>query len=265
MVSPYLNPQAIDDDENALSPLPYMATLPSMAAANLERQGKLAGPASLAEVENYTRTQFATDLFAGRSDPRAIERLTQKVSAYTGLDPVLVRRMEGRVGVRTYLREVHRAEGKLGSIYDSNVTAFDPFPGAADQRTNDPILDASMAPVTGAAVDFMTNQAGWKVDARYNLLSYEVNREWDRDNGDGSVADLRRAVTVDPKMQVMIAHGMDDLSCPYFVSRLVIDQMPRFGETQRINLALFAGGHMFYSRPASAAAFRQAAAAMYAR
>ena len=263
MVSPYLNPQAIDDDQNALSPLPYMASLPSMAAANLERQGKLSGPAALIEVEAYTRGQFATDLFAGRSDPQAIERLTGKVAAYTGLDPMLVRRMEGRIGVRTYLREIHRKEGKLASVYDSNVTADDPFPGAAEQRTNDPILDASLAPVTGAAVDFITNQAGWKVDARYNLLSYDVNRDWVRDNGDGSVADLRRAVAVDPKMKVMIAHGMDDLSCPYFVSRLVIDQMPAFGTGQRINLALFAGGHMFYSRPASAAAFRAQARTMY--
>ena len=90
-----------------------------------------------------------------------------------------------------------------------------------------------------------------------------MNRDWTRDNGDGSVADLRRAVAVDPKMKVMIAHGMDDLSCPYFVSRLVIDQMPRFGRENRVNLALFTGGHMFYSRPASAAAFREQARTMY--
>ena len=160
---------------------------------------------------------------------------------------------------------MHRAEGKIGSVYDSNVTGYDPFPAADQQRSNDPILDASLAPVTGAAVDLITNQVGYKVDARYNLLSYNVNRLWDRDNGDGSVADLRRAIAADPKMAVIIAHGMDDLSCPYFASRLIIDQMPGFGQAERVKLALFAGGHMFYSRPASAAAFRQTAIAIYRR
>ena len=265
MVSPYLNPGAIDNDENALSPLPYMVSLPSMAAANLERQGKLTGPAALTEVEAYDRGEYAVDLFRGHSDPQAIERMTTKVAAFTGLDPAIVRRSEGRVEVRTFLREIHRAEGKIGSIYDSNVTAFDPFPGSAEQRSSDPILDASIAPTTSAAVDLMTNQVGWKVAARYNLLSYEVNSAWDRDNSDSPVSDLRKAVAADPKMQVMIAHGMDDLSCPYFASRLIVDQMPSFGVAQRVHLNLYAGGHMFYSRSASAAQFRRDAMAMYLR
>jgi carboxypeptidase C (cathepsin A) len=265
MVSPYLDPPALDDDENALSPLPYMVSLPSMTAAYLERQGKLAGPQSLAEVEAYDRGEFATDLFKGRSDPQAVERLTQRISAFTGLDPAFVRRSEGRIGVRAFLREVHRTEGKIGSIYDSNVTAFDPFPGSPEQRSNDPILDSSIAPTTSAAVDLVTNQVGWKVDARYNLLSYEVNRAWDRDNTDSPVSDLRKAIAADPRMRVIIAHGMDDLSCPYFTSRLIIDQMPSVGIADHVALKLYAGGHMFYSRPDSAAQFRRDAMAMYTR
>jgi carboxypeptidase C (cathepsin A) len=242
-----------------------MISLPSMTAGNLERQGKLTGPEALAEVEAYDRGEYAVDLFRGRSDPQAIERITAKVAAFTGLDPAIVRRSGGRIDVGTYLREIHRAEGKIGSIYDSNVTAFDPFPEAPQQQSNDPILDAVIAPATSAAVDLITNQVGWKLDARYNLLSYEVNRAWTRDNSDSPVSDLRKAIANDPKMQVMIAHGMDDLSCPYFASRLIIDQMPGFGVPQRVKLSLYAGGHMFYSRSDSGAQFRRDAMAMYAR
>jgi carboxypeptidase C (cathepsin A) len=216
-------------------------------------------------VEAYTRGDYAVDLFRGRSDPQAIERLTARVSAYTGLDPALVRRLEGRVGVRTYLREIHREQKAIGSIYDSNVTAFDPFPGSVEQQSNDPLLVSIIAPTTSAAVDLMTNQAGWKVQARYNLLSYAVNQAWDRDNSDKPVGDLRRAISADPKMAVLVAHGMDDLSCPYFASRLVIDQMPSFGQADRVKLALYAGGHMYYSRSDSAAQFRRDALAMYNR
>ena len=37
-------------------------------------------------------------------------------------------------------------------------------------------------------------------------------------------------------MKVLIVHGYDDLSCPYFVSRLVIDQMPITGDPNRVKL-----------------------------
>lgn len=265
MVSPALSPRTIFGDVTALTPMNYIATLPSMNAGLLDRQGKLTGPEALEPVEAYARGAFAADLLRGRSDPQAIDRLVQQVSAFTGLDAKLVRQLEGRVDVSTYLREIHRDRKMIGSVYDSNVTAFDPFPGSAEQRSNDPILDAGMAPVTGAAVDFMTRTVGWQLDARYNLLSYSVNAQWDWDYNDDAVVDLRKAIAIDPRMAVVIAHGMEDLSCPYFASRLVIDQMPTFGVPNRVDLALFAGGHMFYSRPDSGAAFRRTAQAVYQR
>ncbi|WCT74566.1 peptidase S10 [Sphingomonas naphthae] len=264
LVSPYLDPTALRAQGTALSPLPYMATLPSMAAANLERKGQLS-PAALQEVEDYTRGEYIVDLLRGRSDPAAVERLTTRVSAYTGLDPKIVRQLQGRVDLGTFLREIHRGEKKIGSVYDSNVTAYDPFPEKADSDSNDPILDALIAPTTSAMVDFVTTTVGWKVDARYNALSYDVNRMWVRDNSDTPVQDLRKAMAADPKMRVIVAHGMDDLSCPFFASRLIIDQLPVMGDPNRVKLSLYAGGHMFYSRPASGQAFREDIRGMMAR
>ncbi len=82
-----------------------------------------------------------------------------------------MRRAGGRLEIGAYLREVFREQGKIGSVYDSNVTAFDPFPFAPEQRTNDPILESIIAPTTTAMVDFVTRVVGWKTDARYNALS----------------------------------------------------------------------------------------------
>ena len=262
MVSPYLDP-ASGDDATALSPLPWMVALPSMAAANLERQHRLT-PAAMAEVEAYTRGDFARDLLRGRSDPEATNRIVTRVTELTGLDPALVRRLGGRVDSRTYLREVHRADGTIGSVYDSNVTAFDPFPWSPQQQSNDPILDALIAPTTSAMVDFVTREVGWKTDARYNALSYAVNRAWDRGKpADTPVTDLRKAIANDAKMRVLIVHGWDDLSCPFFASRLIVDQMPAFGQAERVQLRVYPGGHMFYSRNDSGAQFKADAAALY--
>lgn len=262
MVSPYLDP-AVGDGATALSPLPWMIDLPSMAAANLERQHRLT-PQAMAEVEDYTRGEFARDLLRGRSDPQATGRIVQRVTQLTGLDPALVQRLGGRVDSRTFLREVHRSEGTIGSVYDSNVTAFDPFPWSPRQESNDPILDALIAPTTSAMVDFVTREVGWKTDARYNALSYAVNEAWDRGKpNDTPVTDLRKAIANDPKMRVMIVHGWDDLSCPFFASRLIVDQMPAFGQPERVALKVYPGGHMFYSRGDSGAAFKNDARALY--
>jgi len=262
MVSPYLDP-ASGDDATALSPLPWMIDLPSMAAAQLERQGKLT-PEAMAGVEAYARGDYLRDLMRGRSDTQAVDRMVSRVTELTGLDPALVRRLGGRIDTRTYLREIHRNDSTIGSIYDSNVTAFDPFPWSSQQRSNDPLLDSLIAPTTSAMVDFVTREVGWKTDARYHALSYEVNSAWDRGKPDDTpVTDLRKAIANDPKMKVMIVHGWDDLSCPYFASRLIVDQMPSYGVAQRVKLNVYPGGHMFYSRTDSGAAFRRDAMAMY--
>src|SRR5580698_5949158 len=175
LISPYLVPSASNNED--LSPLPWMLTLPSIAAANLERQGKLSD-AAMADIVNYTRTEYGQDLLKGRSDTQAIERIVKRVTELSGLDPNFVRRSGGRLETQAYLREVYRSEGKLGSRYDSNVTAYDPFPFAPTQRNNDPILDAIIAPTTTAMADFITRTVGWKYSGRYNALSYEVNRLW---------------------------------------------------------------------------------------
>lgn len=263
LVSPYLDPPAIGEAD-ALSPLPWMINLTAMAAGNFERQGKPLNEQTMAPVEQYDRTQFVADFLAGPRDRQATDRLSAKVAELTGLDPALVRRMNGRVDIPTYLREIHRAEGKVGSIYDSNVTAYDPFPASAQANYNDPLLDTLIAPTTSAMVDFVTNQVGWKVDGRYNALSYDVNRQWDRDNSDSPVTDLRKAISIDPKMHVAIVHGWNDLSCPYFGSRLLMDQMPGYGVTDRVKLHVYPGGHMFYSREDSGAALRRDIMASYA-
>ena len=262
LVSPYLDPAA-SNDEN-VSPLPWMLTLPSIAAAHLEREHKLT-PEAMAQVIEYTRGEYAVDLMRGRSDPQATERVIKKVTELTGLDPLFVRRSGGRIETQAYLREVYRAEGKLGSRYDSNVTAWDPFPYAPRQRTGDPILNGIIAPTTTAMVDFVTRTVGWKYSGRYNALSYQVNKLWHEDDDaiEGSVSQLRESVANDPGLRVLIAHGWDDLSCPFMASVLIVDQMPPMGDPTRVQVKNYPGGHMFYARPDSQAALLKDVKALY--
>jgi carboxypeptidase C (cathepsin A) len=265
LVSPYLNPTI--DENGDLSPMAWIVTLPSMAAAHLERTHALT-PAAMAGVVAYARGEYAQDLLKGRSDPQATARIVKRVTELTGLDEGFVRRAGGRIDIAAFLREIAREGGKIGSVYDSNVTSFDPFPFAPGQRGSDPLLESIIAPTTTAMVDFVTRVVGWKVDARYNALSYEVNRAWDNSSAalrQGAVPDLRQAIAADPKLRVLIAHGWNDLSCPFMASVLTVDQMPEMGDPSRVQVHEYPGGHMFYSRPESRASFKKDVQDMFAR
>jgi carboxypeptidase C (cathepsin A) len=259
LVSPALSPTAGSPD---LSPIPWMLTLPSIVAASYERQGKLTD-ANMQAVIDYTRGEYAMDLLKGNSDPQATPRIVKKVTELTGLDPTFVRQSGGRLETQAFLREEFRETGKLGSRYDPNVTSYDPFPYNPTQETNDPILLSIIAPTTTAMVDFVTRTVGWKTDTRYNALSGEVNRMWERGGGNGafsgsaSATDLRVAVATDPKLRVVIAHGWADLSCPFMGSVLTVSQIPIMGDASRVSVHEYPGGHMYYARVASSLALRK--------
>lgn len=263
LVSPALTPGGGSPD---LSPIPWMLTLPSIVAANYERHDKLTSE-NMAPVIAYTRGEYATDLLKGNSDPEATPRIVKKVTELTGLDPTFVKQAGGRLETQAFLREEFRETGKLGSRYDPNVTSYDPFPYYPHQRSEDPILLSIIAPTTTAMVDFVTRVVGWKTDARYNALSYEVNEMWQRGSNESraegaSATDLRVAVSTDPKLRVLIAHGWDDLSCPFMGSVLTVSQIPIMGDSTRVQVHEYPGGHMFYARPASSLALRKDVIAM---
>ena len=246
LVSPYLNPQFGDGN---LSPIPWMITLPSITAAHLENEHKLTD-AAMRDVIAYTEGEYATTLIKGPQDKAATDAMVSKVTDMTGLDPEFVKYSGGRLETGAFLREVHREKGEIGSVYDSNVTLPDPFPYSPDQQSNDPILESIVAPTTTAMVDFITRTVGWKTDAQYYALSYEVGRLWDRQGPalrEGAVEDLRGAVAADPKLNVLIAHGWNDLSCPFMGSVLTQNELPAKLEGQ-VQVHEFPGGHMFYTR-----------------
>jgi hypothetical protein len=86
MVSPALDGKTAADPD--VSPMSWVGHFAVDGGRQLRAPGQAAhGPAQMAEVETYARTDYVTDLLRGREDPAAIERIVQKVAAYTGLDP----------------------------------------------------------------------------------------------------------------------------------------------------------------------------------
>jgi carboxypeptidase C (cathepsin A) len=260
MISPYLTYNDPD-----VSPLGWAAMLPSMAAAHYEKQGRRPDAALMSEVESYARGEYVIDFLKGVRDRTALDRMVANVARFTGLDAEEVRRMGGRVEGGAFVRGLHREAGQVGSYYDPNVTGFDPYPLATESRAPDPILSGTHAPLTAAMSDFVTRQVGWKVDAHYEVLNYDVNRRWEKrwSVAADTLGKLREVLAVDAKMKVLVAHGYSDLACPYFRSVMMLAQLPTLGADERVRLSVYPGGHMFYSRAESQAAFRRDVQTMF--
>ncbi|MGZ3322543.1 MAG: S10 family peptidase [Xanthobacteraceae bacterium] len=238
--------------------LQYVISLPSMAAVERETKGAVTR-ADMADVENYARGDFLLDLVKGQADTAATNRLAEKVAALTGIDQGLSRRLAGRFDVIEFRREFDRKNGKVTGRYDASVKGIDPFPDSSFFHFDDPSGEALLAPLTSAAVDLTTRKLNWRPDGSYRLLNGEVEKAWDFGHGVSppqSVSELRQILALDPKLKLLIGHGLFDLATPYFGTRIELDQLPAFASPERVKLMVYPGGHMFYSRDASRRAFR---------
>jgi carboxypeptidase C (cathepsin A) len=254
-------------DGTSLSLLPDMARLPSMAATALAAKGPVTRE-MLKPGEQYDAGDYLLDLVRGRGDPAARDRMADKVAGLIALDPKLVRQLDSRIDARTYARELHRDQGLVTSVYDGTVKGYDAFPNAVSPQFEDPILQGTIAPVTSAIVDYIQTGLGYRIDQPYHLLSYEVNGKWDWNvTGElqmpSAVDDLKQALALDPKLRVMISHGMFDTVTPYFATQYIIDHVPAFGDANRLELKLHAGGHMHYNVGAARAELRADAMKLY--
>ena len=252
MVSPLFDYR----DFSGSSLLQYMYTLPSMAAVAREAKGPVTR-ADLADVERYAQGEYLTDLVKGQADKEAMTRLADKVAALTGIDQAVSRRLAGRFEVGEFRREFDRRNGRVTGRYDASVSGFDPYPDSSYFLFGDPSGDSLTAPLTSAAVDLTTRKLNWRPDGSYHLLNEAVNRAWDFGRGPAeSVSQLRQILALDPKMKLLVGHGLFDLATPYFGSKVILDQLPAYARSDRVKLVVYPGGHMFYSREGARQAFR---------
>ena len=256
LVSPVLD---FGGRSNAMDPLSLVALLPTLAAAGRGATSR----AELADAEAYATGEYLSDLLRG-TEPEAVARRSARVAALTGLDPAAVRRHGGMLDMFAWQRNA--APGRLPSLYDLDITLPDPDPASPWSRAPDAVLDSLRAPLTAGMMVLYGTRLGWKPEAPYEVLSDAVNRGWDWGGGrtpPESTSHLRDALALDPALHVLVAHGLYDAVTPYFRSALLLQTVAPSAGRDRVSLATWPGGHMFYSREAGRSALRQAAAALY--
>ena len=243
--------------------LQYVWSLPTMAAVARQTKGSVTRD-DMADVERYARGDFLNDLIRGLADAEATTRLADKVAALTGIDQAVSRRLAGRFDVAEFRREFDRRSGKVTGRYDASVSGLDPYPDSSFYHFGDPSGEPLIAPLTSAAIELTTRKLNWRPDGSYELLNGAVERAWDFGRGLNpaeSLSQLREILALDPKLKLLVGHGLFDLATPYFGSKILLDQLPAYATPDRVKLVVYPGGHMFYSRDAARQAFRAEAEA----
>jgi carboxypeptidase C (cathepsin A) len=259
-------------DRNDFNLLPWALTVPSLAAtaahhgrgalADEVARGDLA--AALAPVERFAVADMLVGLAGEGSDAFHAE-----LAALIGLPAELVARRRGRVPVELFAKRLLREQERLVGRYDGTLSGPDPHPESDDYEGGDPSFELLTTAYAPAILAYLRDGLGYRTDATYELLNREVGREWDfeqrRQGFAGFSASLRAGLILNPGLEVLIAHGYHDLITPYFASHYLVTQMDLPATArERVQLADFHGGHMFYLHAASLAAFHASAGEFYA-
>jgi carboxypeptidase C (cathepsin A) len=267
-----------------LSPTDYDAAswidrLPTMAAAAVHHGRSRAFAQGtpledvLSEAETFATGDYATFLVRGAAmaeSERAV--VLGRLADLLGLPLDRVVRADGRITINVFSRELLRDERKVLGLYDTTITATDPFPDREPFAGADPTLSGIGPAYTMAVNRQLRSEIGVETDREYALLSMDTFTSWKDDTEQhffslpaGATDDFRYGMSLNPHLKAFITHGRYDLVTPYFASDRLRDLMQLDPQTaSRVTVSHFGGGHMFYAWEASRRDFTEAIASFVA-
>jgi carboxypeptidase C (cathepsin A) len=255
-----------------LNVMPWVTFVPSYAATAFHH-GRYRGAAKdlkriIEEAEAFSRSELLLALAAPRKSPQAAEAFA-RLAAITGLDVGEVQRSRGRVAAEVFAKSLLEDRGRVVGIYDASISALDPDPFSAGYPARDPSLDPLVAPVMSSFNAYVRDELDYRTDVRYELTNPDVLRDWNwAEAGLGDLPGvgqrLRRALSLNPKLKVLLAHGYFDLATPYFASKYVVERLELDDNIfPNLRLSVYPGGHMFYTRADARTQFHADAKALY--
>ena len=260
--------------------LGWVDRVPTMTAAALHhgrsrafRKGTSLERA-LRAAEEFATDEYTIFLTRGAALPaKERTRILSRLADLIGLPLDVVTRAEGRIAIQRFVRELLRDERKVVGLYDTTITATDPFPDRDEFGWPDPTLSGISPAYTTAVNRVLRSEIGVETDREYALLSYEVFTSWKNDAEShafapppGATDDFRYGMALNPHMHAFITHGQYDLVTPYYTSDRLRNLMkldPQMAD--RLTVQHYGGGHMFYAWETSRHAFGDAIAAFVAK
>lgn len=269
LISPVLNFQTLRFTQG--NDLPYALYLPSYAATAHYHRNSLQNPTytlmseSLASIieraKKFVRDEYNKLLMDG--DQSRDGCAAGEMVKLLGLRNNYIQQSNWRINIHRFCKELLRDQNLTVGRLDSRFKGVDDVV-VAEFPEFDPSYSAIVPPFTAMFNQYVRVELGYEepADEEYQILSFDVNRNWTFDNGvfpDTSKA-LHDAMKQNPYMHLFVAMGYYDLATPFYAIEYTlehsglqstIDRHQTTGESlkanpDRIHKAYYEAGHMVY-------------------
>jgi carboxypeptidase C (cathepsin A) len=251
--------------------LPYILYLPTYAATawyhqrlDAQLQKDLLG--LLEEVEAFAQDEYTTALMKGAAlTAKERTQIIKRLARYTGLSADYLDRVNLRIEIMRFTKELLRDQRRTVGRLDSRFTGIDRDSGG-EMFEHDPSMSAITGPYTATFYDYVRRELGFESDLPYEVLNFKANEQWSfaqHENRYVEVAEtLRKALAINPHLKIFVANGYYDLATPYFATEYTFNHLSLDPSLQpNISLGYYEAGHMMYIHLPSLAKLKQDLAA----
>jgi carboxypeptidase C (cathepsin A) len=243
-------------DFNPGNDLPHILFLPTFAATAWYHKRLPADLQDLplgevlSQVEAFALGDYALALLQGAALPT--ERRTaiaRQLARFTGLTEDYVERIDLRIDIFRFVKELLRDQRRTVGRLDSRYTGID-RDAAGEHFEFDPSYAAIQGAYTACFNDYVRGALQFESDLPYEILK-GLYRTWsykEFENQYVSVAEtLRKAISQNPYLRVHVANGYYDLATPYFATAYTFNHLgldPSLMDN--VAMSFYEAGHMMY-------------------
>ena len=224
----------------------------------------------LREAEAFAEDVYAPALYKGdRLSAADRQKVLTGLARFTGLSADYWDRANLRIDESRFLQELMRTKGIVIGRVDSRYTG-NSLSRLSESMPYDPYISSVAPAIVATFNDYYRQELKVESDRPY-LLSGGVT-EWDNGHVQpdvgfkvpwgNTVVDLSQAMSVNPKMKVLVQTGYFDLACPYRTVEYAIEHLAVAPAVRaNVSFAYYDAGHMMYVHPPSMQKFKKDLAA----
>jgi carboxypeptidase C (cathepsin A) len=238
--------------------VPYPLFLPSYASAAwyhrklVPELQQLSLADLLKRVEDFATNVYLVALAKGDALPMEEQQaIASQLARFTGLDPAYLLQEHLREPDERFFADLLKKENRSIGRYDSRFTGIRYYPGT-DRHDFDPSDLAVDGSFTAAFYDYVRRDLKYESDLPYERFAEVEPWLLAKDRYLDVAENLRKIMSRNPYLKVMVCCGYYDLATPYFAAVNVTHSM-NLDPTIRHNLQLqfYESGHMLYIDTAS--------------
>jgi carboxypeptidase C (cathepsin A) len=235
--------------------LPYILFLPTYTATawyhkKLEPSLQKDLSKTLKFAEEFASGDYAAALFKGSSlSAKERAEILKQLSRFTGISETFLDNCNLRLDIFRFCKELLRDSGRTVGRLDSRFKGID-----RDHAGESFEFDPSHASITGAYSaafnHYIRAELGFESDLPYNILNMAV-WPWsykEFENRFVNVGEtMRKAMSSNPNLKVIVANGYFDLATPYFATDYTFKHLALDPSLEpNIRMTFYPAGHMMY-------------------